>query len=144
VTINIEGLIQPNSTQSISSFELDIFYSDEGDEVATATTSNPITTTPETITFMSVSAGSLVTADDLVPYTFTYVSVNALDSTGFIEVAVPTDSVTLHTGGTCTIQSITVPCIINSDTITASPNGNIAEGQIVTFTYSAMGNPSTT
>lgn len=128
MTINIEGLIQPNSTQSISSFELDIFYSDEGDEVATATTSNTITTTPGTIASLSVSAGSLVTADDPATYTFTYVTANALDSTGFIEVTVPTDSVTLHTGGTCTIQSITVPCTINSDTITASPNGNIAEG----------------
>ena len=84
LTITIDGLTQPSSVQDISAFDVDLFYSSEGDMVGTATSTNSITLTPGEIASPSVSASSFVTAEDPVEYTFSYTSGHPLPAGGTI------------------------------------------------------------
>lgn len=103
--------------KEVSGISADIFYSSEGFKTASALTTNTITSTPGSIASGAVSPGSSVTADEPVPYEFTYTSLNPIPAGSRVEVTLPTNDVTILGGGTCTAQTVSTSCTVNGNVI---------------------------
>lgn len=142
ISIKINGLIQPGSVKNISSFIVQIFYSSANDLVSQATTSTVITTTAGNIISATVTPTSTTTASTTT-YTFQIRIGNPLNNGSQVMLYLPS-TVSLITGGVCTVQSVTSTCTVNSNSISFNLATSYTGGSTLTLSYNKFINPSST
>ena len=146
ISITINGLIQPGSVQSISSFTVSIFYSSAKDVVAEAKNTNTITTTAGQIVAVSVALSSTKNSNTPVLYTFSVSIANKIPQQGTLSITLPAEAAVLS-GGQCTVNTVVLAaasCLITGQTIKFTTPSELAGQTTVVLSYSHLTNPVST